>query len=232
MLDSDEKLKYIIDQTNQGKTPKEVSEIMGYSNFGSLKNFMSSRGYIWSKEHSRYIKYEKKTQTKIETDTDFRAKRIIICFENREEPKEIARKLGFKSHNDISEFMKRNNYEWSTLHGNYIKTNERISRNILELKELDKYVEILEILSKNYKELEETLSLNPAKCIKKYRIPGINTIKSIQMISTLNDMTKEYSRTYNISQKHIFEIALIEFFKKYGFKQEINHILKEQTESQ
>lgn len=230
MMDSEEKLKYIFELVKQGKKPEEISGIMGYKNHGSMKNFMCSRGYIWNKEKSRYDKYEKKTNGKITADNDFKAKRIIILFENKEEPKEIAKKLGFTSHNEMSDFMKKNGYDWSSRDGNYTKTGNGISRNIAELKELDKYVEILEILSKNYKELEETLSLNPDKCIKKYRIPGINTIKSIQMINTLNDMTKEYSRAYNISQKHIFEIALIEFFKKYGFKKEVEYVLREEKQ--
>lgn len=232
MMESEEKLKYIFELVNKGKTEDEISEILGYRNINSLKNFMRSKDYAWNKETSKYEKYQKQQRPKTIVDNDFKAKRVIILFEEKEEPKAIAKKLGFTTHNDMSNFMKRNGFEWSTKEGNYIKTGEEISRNIAELKELDKYIEVLEILSNNYKELEETLSLNPDKCIKKYRIPGINTTKSIQMISTLNDMTKEYSRAYNVSQKHIFEIALIEFFKKYGFKKEVNYILKEEQKSQ
>jgi hypothetical protein len=45
------------------------------------------------------------------------------------------------------------------------------------------------------------------------------------MVSTLDQLTRAYSQEKNITQREIFQVALIEFFKKYGYSREIDALL-------
>ena len=93
-----------------------------------------------------------------------------------------------------------------------------------ETKPIEKYAPILEMISRNYENLERVLLVKPEKCLKRYTINGLKIVKSVQMVNSLNQMVVEYSRVNNISQREIFEVALIEFFMKYGFKKEVEQI--------
>ncbi len=228
---SEEKLRYIFEQLKKGVEREELSEKMGYKNYNSFKNFIRAKGYYWEKEGKRYVKGKKRQAPEIKIDDSFRAKRVLMYFQDENaEPKEVAKKLDFDNYKDMSNFMKMKGYLWSSKESNFVKKEEYLNRNLEELKNLDKYIELLELLTKNYGNLEEALNLNSGKIIKKYRIPGVNTIKSVQIISSLNEMAREYSRAFNITQKNIFEVALIEFFQKYGFEREIKYLLGEETE--
>ena len=47
----------------------------------------------------------------------------------------------------------------------------------------------------------------------------------MQTVTSVDALVKEYSKQYNVSQKEIYEVALVEFFKKYGFEHEIEALL-------
>ncbi|WP_079421074.1 hypothetical protein [Paenibacillus ferrarius] len=61
--------------------------------------------------------------------------------------------------------------------------------------------------------------------IPRYLIPGVCITKSVHMNYGLDQMTREFSMEKNVSQKDIFEVALIDFFKKYGYQKEISVLL-------
>jgi hypothetical protein len=39
-------------------------------------------------------------------------------------------------------------------------------------------------------------------------------------------MVKDFSGEKNISQRQIFELALLDFFKKYGYRSEVEQLLR------
>lgn len=61
--------------------------------------------------------------------------------------------------------------------------------------------------------------------IPRYLVPGIARTKTIQRMNTLHDLIADYCNEYDIQQLVLFEVALIEFFQKYGFKREMEHLL-------
>jgi hypothetical protein len=62
--------------------------------------------------------------------------------------------------------------------------------------------------------------------IPRYALPGAFVTKSVHMTNTLDQMVRDYSKEKNINQREIFEVALIEFFQKYGFECEVEAMLK------
>jgi hypothetical protein len=55
---------------------------------------------------------------------------------------------------------------------------------------------------------------------------GVFVTKSVHMTNTLDQLVREYSKEKNISQRDIFSVALIEFFRRYGYEREINTLLE------
>lgn len=51
-----------------------------------------------------------------------------------------------------------------------------------------------------------------------YILSGVVTIKSVNVIITIDNLIKDFNKEHNISQKEIYEVALIQFLKKYGYK--------------
>lgn len=98
------------------------------------------------------------------------------------------------------------------------------SRN--ELAQLERFVPLLEILERNRDRLVDLIV--PGTEIGKvprYVVPGIFVTKSVHMTNTLDQLVREYSREKNISQRDIFTVALIEFFRRYGYEREIETLL-------
>jgi hypothetical protein len=66
--------------------------------------------------------------------------------------------------------------------------------------------------------LRELLKVDPSEpALPRYLIPGRRITKSLVTVAPLDDLVKAYSKQYNVSQKEIYEIALVKFFKKIWF---------------
>jgi hypothetical protein len=61
--------------------------------------------------------------------------------------------------------------------------------------------------------------------VPRYVIPGIPVTKSVHMMSPLDRLVRDFSKEKNISQREIFEVALVEFFRRYGYEREIETLL-------
>lgn len=91
------------------------------------------------------------------------------------------------------------------------------------------FVESMSIANSDYGELQVLLVTNRDSLqdligssvatgqILHFMLQGTLVIKSVHMSNTLDQMARDFSKEKNITQRVIFEIALIEFFQKYGF---------------
>ena len=66
-LNSDEKLKYILEQQELGLTRNEIYKLMGYSNIKNIDDFMKRKGYM--KENNLFVNGDKCTPTIPQTNT-------------------------------------------------------------------------------------------------------------------------------------------------------------------
>lgn len=64
--------------------------------------------------------------------------------------------------------------------------------------------------------------------IPRYALPGMVRTKAIYMSDTVAKLAAEFSREKNITQREVMEAALVEYLQKYGFKQEVEALLKNQ----
>lgn len=92
--------------------------------------------------------------------------------------------------------------------------------------QLERYLPLLEMLERNKDRLVDLIvpGAESGK-VPRYAVPGIFVTKSVHMTNTLDSLVREYSKEKNISQRDIFAVALIEFFRRYGYEREIETLL-------
>lgn len=244
---------------NKGMTGDEVAARFGYSSERSMRTLMYRWGYKWDK--NKYVlkdladsgnKKEKvKPTTKVSQIIDLLSVKGF-------DVDEICKKVGFKNHREIAEFMTSKGYVWSPERENYVRQTGLVEEEIIDdeeeieaekeveidqsgfnkiitsipenndlLTKLVKYLPLLEMLEQNKEKIVGTISAKGNDgTIPRYVLPGRNSGKTIQMSDSLQDMAVEFCNEKNIKQRELFEVALIEFFKKYGYEFEIESLLR------
>lgn len=183
-----------------------------------------------------------------------RVARVIELFDQEgADPKAIAKKLRFEDHRDLGRFMKLHGFVWSTERGNYVrerdetgaqagnpsaeKKTQRSSDGAPPLQEfttsqesLEYYLPLLRFLSRHQERLQVLLQKGPVLpqpgAIPRYAVPGVLVTKSVHMSHDLDMMVRNFSKEKNISQREVFEVALVEFFQRYGYAHEVRRLLE------
>ncbi|WP_035296019.1 hypothetical protein [Brevibacillus thermoruber] len=92
--------------------------------------------------------------------------------------------------------------------------------------DLGRFLPLLEMLEKHKDRLFGLiLPGSDGGRVPRYVVPGVLMTKSVHMPNTLDNLVKEYAREKNISQRDIFQVALIDFFRRYGYEREIDTLL-------
>lgn len=87
---------------------------------------------------------------------------------------------------------------------------------------------LLQQLLENKDILDQVLgssTVDDEATLPRFNIPGRYMTKCVHMTDLMDQMVKDYSIQNNVSQKVIFTVALVEFFRKHGFANEINTLL-------
>ncbi|MDW8802577.1 hypothetical protein P8V03_15625 [Clostridium sp. A1-XYC3] len=195
------KVQRIISLFSSGLDPMEVAKKAGMSDHRSMAAYMKAKGYIWSSESQNYILSKGKQNTRDNLETEFQS---LKNFSSNTNLQEDDRSIDNK---DIVD------YNLASL-----------STSSSQLERLEGLIPMLEMINKNRDKLAELLSFNTSATIPRYVVGGITITKSLCMSHSLAELIKEFSKEKNISQREIFEVAIIEFFKKYGYEREINSL--------
>ncbi|ANS76116.1 hypothetical protein AWM70_17265 [Paenibacillus yonginensis] len=90
---------------------------------------------------------------------------------------------------------------------------------------IQQYEPLLQWLKANQSRISEMIEPTRADTLPRYILPGRATGKTIQMSDSLQDMAVTFCNERNIKQRELFEVALIEFFKKYGYHYEVANLM-------
>lgn len=208
--------EYIVDLISKEKYDlKTVAKTAKFKDYKEMALFMKSKGYMWNDELNNYVfkGYENLEQS---TEENISEKEKITITPVSSNTRTLRDKIDLeKLRNAVTSKQPKETCK---------ELNLDDVENSLSLK---KYLSILKFLEDNkeclYK-LFEQQSLSGRK-LPRYRIQGAFITKSIHMNNVLNQMVRNYSEENNISQREIFEVALIEFFKKYGYSREVETFL-------
>lgn len=228
------------------KTRDEVSDELGYKTYKSLDMYMRRKNFRFDAEANQYVPQHNKAN-KLDKDPKSYAPTkvvsIITAFEEEAaDPKLIAKKEGFRDHKEMAGYMTTKGYEWNAYKANYIKTVGKVEETVDEKIEkaepepktaaapptdIDEYIPFIRFLYEKRDDIYHLISgTKEDGTIPRYVVPGLVRTKAIYMSDMVAKLAGEFSKEKNITQREIVEGALIEYLQKYGFKREIETLLK------
>ncbi|WP_163151606.1 hypothetical protein [Anoxybacillus sp. MB8] len=251
----DERVKEILQGLAEGLTREELAEMFGHANYKTLDIYMRRRNFTWDREKMTYvpkISREKYHDEKVLPLT--KAQTVIHMLKQPQvDIEEVCQKVGLKDHRELAEYMTAKGYIWSPQERNYVKKAGKVETTCTEpkemvkekeneekqeersvpvhstdvLRQLQQYLPLLEMLQKHKdKLLEWIVPLHTPDTIPRYIILGRTSGKTIQMSDRLQDLIVEFCNQRNIKQRELFEVALIEFLKRYGYEYEVERLLQ------
>ena len=249
-MNTEEKLEYIFSELGKCVDREEISEALGYKTSKSMDNLVRRNGYVWdSRRNMYYLPEEEKENRRAELVTAPRGKvREILSLFSKEDScaRDIAEKLEFDNHFFLAQHMAAKGYLWNDSIGNYERDEDVEIEDELD-EENDSFIDDEEggnnslNISGDYKDLLEYL-LEKEKIVRRlidekeeiefdgviprYAFHGTKITKSVHMINHLDQLIRDFSRERNISQRELFEVAIVEFFQKYGYKDEIEALIQ------
>jgi hypothetical protein len=151
--------------------------------------------------------------------------------------------------------LKTKGYEWNVYKNNYVKAvgridlpepvggveaeliPEPISPPVLEPttqptskdipEGLEEYLPFLRYLYENRERLYQLITgTREDGIIPRYALPGEVGTKAIYMSKVIAKLAGEFSKEKNVALKEVMEGALVEYLMKYGFKREVETLLR------
>jgi hypothetical protein len=245
----DDKVHGILSEVAAGKSRAEVAKELGYKSYMALDRFMQKKNYEWNKIVNSYVPISGGSDSRNVVNYPVgRVATIFTLMKKGMDLKEIATQLKFDTHHTMAEYMLSKGYVWDEMEKNYgfrgnqdeeaeeesssvnnedesaqdkrKKAKEELASN------MESYLPLLSFLKQHEETLQALISAQSAVGkIPRYILPGIPVTKSVHMNYGLDQLVREFSQEKNISQRDIFEVALVGFFKKYGYHQEVDTLL-------
>lgn len=234
----------------EGKTREALAEMFGLANWRSLDTYLRRKGFTWDSHNQTYIPAVTNADSileELESGAPFKAEMIMKRFEEMgddSDPRTIAREFGFRDHRELGEYMESKQLLWDSGKKNYVLMIENSHDGTMEetdsLKdsvfktngndgefsvELDPYLPLLQMLLKNKDRLVTLLMPQSDGALPRFPIPGKAGSQTIYFSDALIRLMKEYCDSKNVKQRDVLEVALVEFFKRYGFQREVDKLL-------
>lgn len=227
------------------KTRDEVAEEFNYKTYKSLDIYMRRKNFRYDSKEGQYYPMESRIEKPDpKTYAPTKVASIIAAFEeDGMDPKVIAKQEGFKDHREMAEYMKIKGYEWNVYKNNYVKIVGRIDEEtdddppLIEttnktktggnVEGIEEYIPFIRFLYEKRDDIYQLISgTREDGQIPRYAIPGLVRTKAIYMSDTIAKLAGEFSKEKNITQREVMEAALVEYLMKYGFKREVEALLK------
>jgi hypothetical protein len=225
------------------KTRDEVAAELKYKSWKSLDMYMRRKNFAFDSQQGQYFPRKnriEKPDPKSYAPTKVAS--IITAFEvEGADPRLVARQEGFQDHREMAEYMKTKGYEWNIHKNNYVKVvgrTEDENGDAAPLPEpinqsapegIGEYLPFLRFLYEKRDDLYQLLSgTREDGKIPRYAVPGMVKTKAIYMSDTIAKLAGEFSKEKNITQREVMEAALVEYLMKYGFKREVETLLRNQ----
>jgi hypothetical protein len=226
------------------KTRDEVAEELGYKNYKSLDQYMRRKNFAFDSKEQQYLPRGNRVQSLARDPKSYAPTKVVIiitAFEaDNPDPKVIAKQAGFKDHREMAEYMKHKGFEWNAYKNNYLKAVGRIDERPDVLSEnaedtsreslpedVQEYLPFIRFLYEKRDDVYQLLTgVKEDGKIPRYAVPGLVRTKAIYMSDMIARLTAEFSKEKNVTQREIVEAALVEYLQKYGFKNEIEALLR------
>lgn len=240
----DKKVRQILEMMRH-MTRDDVAESLGYKDWRGMDSYMRRKNFRYDSINTEYVPAATKVESVMKDPKSYapiKVVSIITAFEEANaDPRLIAKQAGFKDHKEMAEYMTGKGYEWNVHKNNYIKIvgemNEEEEDKIPEAftrvegeklpDGIEEYLPFIRFLYEKRDEVYQLISgTKEDGKIPRYALPGLTRTKAIYMNDMIGRLTGEFSREKNVTQREIVEAALIEYLQKYGYKAEIDALIK------
>ena len=244
----DERVQEILIGLASGKTREDLSDEFNHKTYKTLDIYMRRKGFVWNAETQNYSLKQEEVASGSAQVTTSKASRIIqMLKDNAGNAKTVDTQLGFSNHKELATYMLSHGYVWDSEENTYVKnvqieersvpasiTEDEITvddtKSLLppeELHLLAEYLPILKMLKQNEAKLVDILKpYGSFGSIPRYMIPGIAKTKTVQMVHSLDQLVVDFANEKSMTQRDVFEVALIDFFKAYGYQHQVEQLLK------
>lgn len=232
----DPKIKKTLELLAEGKTREEVAVHFKNKNYKTIDMYFRRRGFKWNGEtYEELEKVEKDTSLEA-TYTHTKAAHVLrqLALKNADMI-EIARKNGFSSIEELGSYMKSQGYVWNGNKETYeYKESAKVVTSTSPVKTELKAVHstatdtdaFLATLYQHKDRLFELLQTDQDATLPRYKFKGSKANKTLGMPASITVLLHDYSKQYNVTQRDIMEVALADFFKRYGYEEQLNRILQ------
>ncbi|MEK4712029.1 hypothetical protein [Sporosarcina sp. FSL K6-5500] len=243
----DDRVQEILTGLVSGRTREELSNEFNHKTYKTLDIYMRRKGFTWDADQQNYALKQEETALQSSHVDMSRASRILqLLKDNAGNAKIVAAQLGFSNHKELATYMLGRGYSWDSEENTYVKkahleasvVPESIAEDEVKLDAetavtteemylLAEYLPLLKMLKQNESKLVDILKpYGSLGSIPRYMIPGIAKTKTVQMVHSLDQMVVEFANEKSMTQRDVFEVALIDFFKNYGYQQQMEQLLK------
>lgn len=161
----------------------------------------------------------------------------------------IAKQAGFNNHREMGAYLREKGYLWNRQTNSYlpaqkgkVKTEYRKTNNTSsplhavpqktnqanEKIDINKYLPLLELLSKHQKELELLLKTKTQKNqLILHNRPGIFDTKAVRLDNSLVSLIEQFGRENKISVQEVIQTAVLELIRKYRDRGKLEKALEE-----
>lgn len=241
----DRQANQILEMLEQGMNKNDIAKALGYSNPLSIDNYMRRRNFSWDSREKNFVPAAERYSAAAKNNVvplrgTSKVDLIISLFDQGDlNVKDIAKQLGFETNKELSKFMKSKGYLWDPIERNYVvgltsdvaiepsttpTTSPSPNAAMNEL--LKNLLPLLNGVNLNNQVLDkEQIENYQSSNLPRYTIAGRYTTKGMRMAIAMDDLIRKYCLDRNLSQREILEVALIEFFRKYGYRTEVDRII-------
>jgi hypothetical protein len=235
----DPKISQTLSMLEQGRSKEEIYEHFGNKNWKTVEMYFRRRGFRWDGE--TFVPVEEKTTSAVEEARFINTKAAQVVrqlTQSMADIRQIATRNGFRSVEDLGEYMKSQGYKWNHDANNYeydensaqkpASTSKKVSIAPMvkgRAEGLDSYQFLLEYLLDKKERLYELLGTEHNGTIPRYKFKGQKANKTLGLPTSLQTLLNDFSKEYNMTQRDIIEVALAEFLKKYGYEEQLNNVI-------
>jgi len=232
---NDDKIRKTLEMLEAGKTKDEIAAHFGHGWSGVDQHFRR-KGFRW--DGKTFVPKETSAAEEARFINTKAGQIVRQLSQKQANIKQIANKNGYTTVEDMGEYMKSQGYIWSRELGNYeydetLAQKQEASTNGLKsvvvplvTSGLEEYESLLNYLLQKRARLFALLETETDGTLPRYKFKGAKANKTLGLPTTLQTLLNDFSKEFNVTQRDIIEVALAEFFKKYGYEEQLNSVLQ------